>query len=156
VPQPLVTVVRASQPGVSTVERRCAHARSSATAKPEAQLNATRVATMVEAAFVPAVMAVSTSGDVTELKLFIAAAMAGCERGYDLDALGDEMSALPVQTAGRPLAPEEEALRRLWMALVYLAREQVRRGHEPPRWYCSSDDDALAECGARAPPHPPG
>jgi hypothetical protein len=78
---------------------------------------------MVEASFVPAVMAMA-KGDVTELKLFIAAALAGQRVGVRIDELGELMTALPTQTAGRALAPEEEALRRLWLSLVYLAYER--------------------------------
>ena len=77
------------------------------------------VAQLVEAAFVPAVMGIAR-GDVTELKLLIAAAQAGLERDCAIDALGQRMRALPVQSAGRPLATEEDDLRTLWLALAYM------------------------------------
>ena len=82
-------------------------------------LDENAVVQLVEAAFVPAVMGVSR-GDVTELKLFIAAAQSGLNLGCKVDALGEQMRALPVQSAGRPLAPEEDDLRALWLALVYM------------------------------------
>jgi len=83
-------------------------------------LNGQSVAQLIEAAFVPAVMGVSR-GDVTELKLFVAAARAGYERNLTVSALGETMRALPVQTAGRPLAPEEDDLRTLWLSLIFMA-----------------------------------
>ena len=110
-------------------------------AGPEA---ATQVATMVETTFVPAVMGVAR-GDVTELKLFIAAAQAGWRCGFGVEKLHDLMGGLPVQSAGRPLAKEEEDLRALWLALVYLALEmQGDTGSGDPALVPASMRDELS------------
>ena len=85
------------------------------------------IATMVERSFVPAVMGVSR-GDVTELKLFFAAVRASFQLGFELDDLGVRMRALPVQSAGRPLADEEDDLRQLWMALIYMTLQRQGGG----------------------------
>ena len=93
------------------------------------------IAECVEASFVPAVMGVAR-GDVTEMKLFIAAAQAASRTSAPIDELCATMDALPVQTAGRPLAPEEAALRKQWVALVYLTLERLA---------AESGDDAAVE-----------
>ena len=62
---------------------------------------------------------------MTELKLFIASAQAGYSTGGEIDALSSEMDALPVQTAGRPLAPEESDVRSQWIGLVYLTLDRL-------------------------------
>ena len=85
-------------------------------------LDGQKVAELLDAAFVPAVMGVAR-GDVTELKLFIAAAQAARGLTEPVDTLCTAMRALPVQAAGRPLAVEEEALRRLWLSLTYMTLE---------------------------------
>lgn len=96
------------------------------------------VAQCLEASFVPAVMAVSR-GDVTELKLFIASAQAGHATSESVDGLCVAMDALPVQSAGRALAPEESALRRQWTALVYLTLDRLAAEEES-----TGDDDNAA------------
>ena len=82
------------------------------------------IAECLEASFVPAVMGLAR-GDVTELKLFIASAQAGHRAGEQIGALSTAMDALPVQTAGRPLAPEESELRAQWIGLAYLTLESL-------------------------------
>ena len=82
------------------------------------------MADLLDAAFVPAVMGIAR-GDVTELKLFIAAARTGYNLRFAVDALGEEMRTLKNPSAGRPLSTEEEALRRLWITLVYLTLEEL-------------------------------
>ena len=82
------------------------------------------IAECLEATFVPAVMSMAR-GDITELKLFIASAQAGYKTNEPIETLSSEMDALPVQTAGRPLAPEESALRSSWIALVYLTLDRL-------------------------------
>lgn len=103
------------------VSPRCATAADNLV---EVEINSTIVATLLEASFVPAVMSMSR-GDVTEAKLFIAAAQASHQERISLDVLDAELAACPVQTAGRPLADEEAALRRLWIAFVYMALEEI-------------------------------
>jgi hypothetical protein len=105
------------------------------------------VAECLEASFVPAVMGVS-SGDVTELKLFIAAAQAGHRTEQPLDVLSAAMDALPVQSAGRPLAPAESALRSQWIALVYLTLDRLatEAGGDPSKALVPSE--TRAECEA--------
>ena len=88
----------------------------------KAELNATYFSTLLEATFVPAVLSLS-AGDVTELKLFVAAAQAAHAQNIALEALSDELSNYPSQSAGRPLADEEVALRQTWISLVYLSLE---------------------------------
>lgn len=92
-------------------------------------VEAPSVAACLEAAFVPAVMGVAR-GDVTELKLFIAAAQAGYSTREDVAELTSAMDALPVQTAGRPLAAEESAVREQWVGLVYLVLERLQAEDE--------------------------
>ena len=97
---------------------RCSRLRASTSAETFV-LDGDTVAQLIESAFVPAVMGVSR-GDVTELKLFIAAAQAGYDLGCSVEELGEKMRALPIQTAGRPLAAEEDELRALWLSLVFM------------------------------------
>ena len=82
------------------------------------------IAECLEASFVPAVMG-AARGDVTELKLFIAAAQAAHHAGDSVDGLQAAMGQLPVQSAGRPLASEELALRSQWIALVFLTLDHL-------------------------------
>ena len=98
---------------------------------PPPPLNATDFAGLLEASFVPAVMSLSR-GDVTETKLFVAAANAAYTQKHPMQNLMAELAACPVQSAGRPLMPEEEALRQLWLGLVFLASEQLRDGSGAP------------------------
>ena len=74
--------------------------------------------------FVPAVMSLSR-GDVTETKLFVAAAYSAYSQGQPMDVITAELATCPVQTAGRPLMPEEVALRQLWLGLIYLAIDKL-------------------------------
>lgn len=104
----------------SEADAAAAQAAVMAAAASAASLNATYFATMLEATFVPAVLSLS-SGDVTELKLFIASAQGAHAKSLSLDEVSAELDACPAQSAGRPLADEEAELRRLWIALVYLA-----------------------------------
>lgn len=95
------------------------------TASPAYSLgNTTALAELLDASFVPAVMGLSR-GDVTELKLFIAATKAAYDRRVPIDEVSAEMNELPVQAAGRELAQEEAELRRMWFSLVYMTLEQV-------------------------------
>ena len=82
------------------------------------------IASMLEVTFVKACMQLST-GFVDVLKLFIAAAVSGYERGFTIPALTLELEQVAAQTAGRPLVAEEADLRIVWLALVYMTLEQV-------------------------------
>ena len=87
-------------------------------------LSTPNVAEMLEASFVRACMDVA-KGYVDTLKLFIVAAKAGFEIGSTITDVSAELKACARQTAGRPLLPEEEELRHLWVCLVYLTLAQV-------------------------------
>jgi hypothetical protein len=104
----------------------CLHASAAAAPSPPPPppLNATDFAGLLEASFVPAVMSLSR-GDVTETKLFVAAAHAAHAQGQSLDIIADELAKCPVQSAGRALMPEEDALRYLWLGLTYLSCEKL-------------------------------
>lgn len=84
------------------------------------------IASMLEVTFVKSCMQLA-SGYVDTLKLFISAALSGYEQGFTIPALLLELSQVPTQTAGRPLAQEELDLRTVWISLVYLVAENV--GH---------------------------
>eukprot|EP00747_Dinoflagellata_sp_TGD_P219230 gnl/TRDRNA2_/TRDRNA2_91380_c0_seq1.p1 gnl/TRDRNA2_/TRDRNA2_91380_c0~~gnl/TRDRNA2_/TRDRNA2_91380_c0_seq1.p1 ORF type:complete len:276 (+),score=42.18 gnl/TRDRNA2_/TRDRNA2_91380_c0_seq1:1-828(+) len=83
-----------------------------------------RVTELLEPTFVKACMALAT-GDVTVLKLFIAAAVGGFRLGAELPELFNELSQCDekTMTANRPLMPEEVELRKLWISLIYLTLE---------------------------------
>ena len=87
-------------------------------------LNATDFAGLLEVSFVPAVMALSR-GDVTETKLFVAAAYAAHSQNHPMGTITQELDKCPIQSAGRPLMPEEAALRELWLGLAFLSCEQL-------------------------------
>ncbi|CAM9433805.1 unnamed protein product [Discosporangium mesarthrocarpum] len=78
---------------------------------------------LVEKTFV---VAASASDYVGGLKAFIGVVKEAYERGYTVPALTLEVSFVPTQTAGRPLAPDEVELRSVWIALVYLTLEKAR------------------------------
>ncbi|KAJ1632055.1 hypothetical protein T492DRAFT_991656 [Pavlovales sp. CCMP2436] len=82
------------------------------------------VAAMLERTFVLTCTELAT-GYVSTLRLFIAAATAGYERGFTIPALQLELSLTPALTAGRPLMQEEVDLRTLWVVLVYMALQQA-------------------------------
>ena len=107
------------------------------------------IAQCLEAAFVPAVMGIAR-GDVTELKLFIAAAQGGYRTGEKIEGLSAAMDALPVQTAGRPLAPEESQLRTQWTSLVYLTLEQLAAAKSKSSATADGDAAALVPSAMRA------
>ena len=88
------------------------------------------IAECLEVSFVPAVMG-AARGDVTELKLFIAAAQAAHGAGETVAALQEAMDELPVQSAGRPLANEELSLRSLWISLVFLTLDHLTKESAP-------------------------
>jgi len=90
----------------------------------EKEVEPPSVAECIEASFVPAVMGVSR-GDVTELKLFIASCQGAHRLNEKVDALSTTMDALPVQSAGRALMPEEAAVRAQWIGLVYLTLDCI-------------------------------
>lgn len=91
---------------------------------PYKELNVTTVADMLEATFVPACMGLA-QGDVSTLKLFVAAAQAGHGRRLPVAALDAQMEAMPRQSAGRPLAAEERELRLQWLTMAYLALDEL-------------------------------
>ena len=84
----------------------------------------TTIAEMVETSFVRACLDLS-SGLVDTLKLFIAATKAAYEQRAPASELLGALGACERQTANRPLMPEEEELRALWVQLVYLALEAL-------------------------------
>ena len=62
------------------------------------------------------------------LKLFIVATKASYEReGTTIDQLIEAVNTCPVNTAGRPLMPEEAQLRSAWIHAVYLMLDHI--GH---------------------------
>lgn len=67
------------------------------------------------------------TGYVDVLKLFIAAAVAGYEFGYQIDEIQKELANCKTQSANRPLMDEEVTLRNTWYCLVYLTL--VSLGH---------------------------
>ena len=64
-------------------------------------------------------------GDVTETKLFVAAAYAAHSQNHPMGTITQELDKCPIQSAGRPLMPEEAALRELWLGLAFLSCEQL-------------------------------
>ena len=107
----------------------CLHASAAPAPTPPTPLNATDFAGLLEASFVPAVMSLSR-GDVTETKLFVAAAHAAHAQGQSMDVIADELAKCPVQSAGRALMPEEDALRYLWLGLTYLSCDKLAQSSE--------------------------
>lgn len=97
-------------------------------------LDLARAADLLEMTFVRACMDLAT-GDVTTLKLFIAAAIGGCRLGLPLPTLVAAFDKCESNTANRPLLPEELELRELWVSLVYLTLEIA----EPAAATCPPD-----------------
>lgn len=89
-----------------------------------APLDLPAAAALCEASFVPAVLGLAR-GDVTELKLFVAAASYARSEAFPVDDICAAMDAVPMQTAGRTLAAEEQDLRRMWLAFIYLTAERL-------------------------------
>jgi len=93
---------------------------SSSSDPPSAEsLTADKVAELVEVSFVNACLQLA-QGFVDVLKLLIAAVKAGYEIGVSPSELIAKIDAIPEHTAGRPLLPEEIALRNTWIQVVYL------------------------------------
>lgn len=63
---------------------------------------------------------------VDVLKLFIVAVKAGYELDMDPADLIRRVDALPHQTAGRDLMPEEVKLRNTWIQVIYLVLESLQ------------------------------
>ena len=108
------------------------------------------IAAMLEATFVNACMQLA-SGYVDMLKLFVAAALSGYEQGFTIPALQLELSTVPTQSAGRPLARDEVELRTVWLSLVYLVAENVGHPSQPNQSRSKSKTTAAA-VGATVPP----
>mmetsp|Transcript_1321 Transcript_1321/g.3473 ORF Transcript_1321/g.3473 Transcript_1321/m.3473 type:complete len:178 (-) Transcript_1321:80-613(-) len=70
------------------------------------------------------------SGDVTTLKLFIAAAVGACRLGVSHPELIRILGECTSNTANRPLMPEELELRHTWISLVYLTLQIVEGKEE--------------------------
>ena len=82
---------------------------------------------LIEVSFIQACLSLA-QGYVDTLKLFIVAVKASYEQGVrGVDELVDAVNRCPVQTARRPLLPEEEALRSTWIHAVHLMLEHI--GH---------------------------
>jgi hypothetical protein len=74
-------------------------------------------------------------GYVDVLKLFIVAVKAARERQCLADALVESVNECPVNTAGRPLMPEEIQLRTTWIHAVYLMLNHIEHDAD------NNDDD---------------
>eukprot|EP00967_Tisochrysis_lutea_P056545 scaffold71430_cov31-Tisochrysis_lutea.AAC.2 len=92
-------------------------------------LTSESAAEMLEMTFVHACMALA-SGDVTTLKLFIAAAVGACRLGVSHPELIRILGECTSNTANRPLMPEELELRHTWISLVYLTLQIVEGKEE--------------------------
>lgn len=106
-------------------------------------LDLSRAADLLELTFVRACMDLA-KGDVTTLKLFIAAVVGGCRLGLPLPVLVAAIDDCESNTANRPLMPEERQLRESWISLVYLTLEIA----EPA---AATGDAAAGQAGAGAP-----
>jgi hypothetical protein len=92
-------------------------------------LTAEKVAELIEVSFVNACLQLA-QGFVDVLKLLIAAVKAGYEIGVSPVELIATIDAIPDQTAGRPLMPEEVGLRNTWIQVVYLTLASVNHRTE--------------------------
>ena len=79
---------------------------------------------MIEVSFVDGVMQLAT-GDVTVLKLLIAAVLTAYGMKIEYTKLQQAVLACPTQSANRPLMAEEEDLRNQWMQLIYYIAHTV-------------------------------
>ena len=79
---------------------------------------------MIEVSFVNEVMQLS-QGYVDVLKLFIVAVQSGYSPEIPPTKLQKIVDQCPVQSANRPLMPEEIELRKTWMHIVYLVLDFV-------------------------------
>jgi len=90
------------------------------------ELAENQIVEMVEVSFINACLQLS-QGYVDVLKLFIVAVKAAYENGTPPTTLVDKVAVCPVNTAGRPLMPEEIELRTTWVQAVYLMLNHI--GH---------------------------
>lgn len=82
------------------------------------ELTPETIAELVEVSFVQSCLQLA-GGYVDVLKLFIAAVKSAHDLPMSLDELRASVGGCAVRSAGRELLPEEEGLRREWMAVVY-------------------------------------
>lgn len=86
-----------------------------------------QIAELIEVSFIQACLSLA-QGYVDTLKLFIVAVKASYERGnIAVESLVRAVNECPTNTAGRPLMPEEVALRSTWIHAVHLMLEHI--GH---------------------------
>jgi len=91
-------------------------------------LSQEQIAELIEISFIQACLSLA-QGYVDTLKLFIVAVKSAYERGtIGIDELVERVNQCPANTAGRPLMPEEEALRATWIHAVHLMLLHV--GHK--------------------------
>jgi len=86
-----------------------------------------QIVEMVEVSFINACLQLS-QGYVDVLKLFIVAVKTSYENGTSPSTLVEKVANCPVNTAGRPLMPEEIQLRTTWIQAIYLILNHI--GHE--------------------------
>ena len=94
--------------------------------KSAAPLPLATVAELIEVTFVDACKGAAT-GTTDAFRLFAAAAKGGYEHGHAAEAVGAALADVATQSAGRPLAPEEESARAAFLGVVYLALEDLGR-----------------------------
>jgi len=88
-------------------------------------LSQDQIAELIEVSFIQACLALA-QGYVDTLKLFIVAVKASYERGtLSVSSLIQAVNECPTNTAGRPLMPEEEALRSTWIHAVHLMLDHI-------------------------------
>jgi len=102
-------------------------------------LSEDQIAELIEVSFIQACLSLA-QGYVDTLKLFIVAVKASYERGnVSVSRLIQAVNECPTNTAGRPLMPEEEALRSTWIHAVHLMLDHIN--HPRPLPTESEDND---------------
>jgi len=86
------------------------------------ELTPETVIEMIEVTFINACLQLA-KGYVDVLKLFIVAVKTGYEMGLTIPELVEKLEDFPIQSANRPLMPEELKLRAAWMNIVYMVLE---------------------------------
>ena len=103
-------------------------------------LSQDQIAELIEISFIQACLSLA-QGYVDTLKLFIVAVKSAYERGtIGIDELVERVNQCPANTAGRPLLPEEEALRATWIHAVHLMLLHV--GHKTSGQMSSSSSSS--------------
>lgn len=102
---------------------------NSSTPLKKKELTLDTIVEMIEVTFVNACLQLS-KGYVDVLKLFIVAVKTGFGMGLNVPEIVEKLDNFTIQSANRPLMPEEVKLRTVWINIVYMMMENFSEGDE--------------------------